>query len=296
MANESWGILAGRPQIPKEDLLARIEKCRGVVSQSKYNYLKSLINLETSALGNDISEEEKNSLQVVATYRKIVTYNISRRLKRLFELDDRLDVTLDGDSLKAALKEVYPEIFSEFHPGFGTLVDFNFSKKSVDFDLTMIEPKDSENGPLFGRIKIYRASLFEGARGAYILELERKKENLKVTEIPRDIGPYVDKSEVPFGNTESKYGYCNSDRAEMLAGRDERITALEAAITLEEGKTELSEQEKRFIDMSTKYHKLLLTELGLSDTEFESGSTSPLKQVSVLKKSRILINDTTYRI
>lgn len=70
---------------PKQVLLDKLKLYRGILTGEKLEYLESLIELETSAVRNELSLEEQQALLDLGLYRDIVRYNIGHRTKKILE-------------------------------------------------------------------------------------------------------------------------------------------------------------------------------------------------------------------
>lgn len=80
---------------------------KNILSNETYDYLTSLLNLEVSALANNINEEERNMLFELSIYRKLVFYNIYNRINDLLEDNKEfgnLIICDEFDRLKAQAK------------------------------------------------------------------------------------------------------------------------------------------------------------------------------------------------
>ena len=78
------------PEIKKE-LEQLLLRYKTILSKSLYEYLKSLLNCEFSAIASIISDEEKETLCDLFIYRAISMYNIYNRTLNLLNSNFNLD-------------------------------------------------------------------------------------------------------------------------------------------------------------------------------------------------------------
>ena len=70
---------------PKQVLLDKLKLYRGILTGEKLEYLESLIELETSAVRNELSLEEQQALLDLGLYQDVVKYNIGHRTMKILE-------------------------------------------------------------------------------------------------------------------------------------------------------------------------------------------------------------------
>lgn len=68
----------------KEELLELLKQYKGILNQTTFDYLNSLLGLEFSVIKDCISDSDRKVLAKLDVYRKIAIYNIYNRAKSLF--------------------------------------------------------------------------------------------------------------------------------------------------------------------------------------------------------------------
>ena len=93
----------------KEELLSKLKDYKGIIANSLYDYLNSLLGLEISDFSNEISDKQRALLTRVdfELYRYISIYNILCRIQKLF-VEDKNKLQIDSDSFSKKLKIFIP--------------------------------------------------------------------------------------------------------------------------------------------------------------------------------------------
>lgn len=228
----------------KEELIALLKSYQGILNDSTINYLNSLINLESSVIKNNISDSDRIALSRLEVYRKITIYNIYYKALNLFEKSG-IKLEIFGNENEYDGLEVYAPIGEKNIK----LFDFFYGECSL------VEPYD------YSTLQIGDISLFQTIESKEQREAELERVTGILNSLKGKENPWYSKSE--------KCGSANSQR---YFETYKKIMEYEKRFKLLNGKNELTDEEKREIEITKQFHELLLEDYGLTDNSFEDAN------------------------
>lgn len=244
----------------KEQLLEQLKTYRGILTSPTISYLNSLLELEFSVV-RDYNAEDRQALSELEIYRKIAQYNIYNRALKIFENDKDIKT---------------------------------FSMKNLSTNLEAFIPTDDGNADLFEFLTppfISESKIPQGYKTAhigniYLSQILESKE-LREEELNRVINE-LDKlynAKNPYFTRGNKIG---GSSAVWEHKRQMKIQEYEGLFTKLDSRRELSDEEKKKIEISNRIHELLLEDYGLNDECFEelTMSSMPIQARHYMDKSK----------
>ena len=238
-----FGIIGTNPEnklATKEELIDLLKKHRGILTNSILDYLNSLVELEFSVVRKNISTEEREILSELEIYKKIATYNIYHRALQLLEQQKQpLDIDNNGRlEISVQLENRRVELFS-----------FDYQNR-----ISLRENIPDEYKTMkIGTISLYRSLQNEDIREKEINRVLRKLESLYASH-----NPYPHRHSV-VGGLDFYWERQHKERIEEL---EKKLTELES-------KKELTEVDKKEIELTNDIHQLLLADYELTNEDFE---------------------------
>lgn len=226
----------------KEELVKLLKSYEGILSFQMVDYLKSLIDLEFSVVRGYISDKDRTALSELEIYRKIAMYNIYNRVLNLFNRCN-VDLVTDDDlvlTIYTSIKEQNIKLF-----------EFDYNPYAYNFDLVF---------NLFGDYKcmsIGNISLFRTLDNAEQRKLELKNVMSILENLYNKKNPYSSSSDY------DKYNYLrwNSEHYKKIHEYEEKFRQLDS-------KKELTDEEKREVEITEYFNELLLEDYGLTSNSF----------------------------
>lgn len=255
----------------KEELLKLLNNYSGILNKGIINYLKSLINLEFSVIKDYISDTERISLSELEIYKKIAIYNIYNKAISLFSEDDKIVVSGNNDGLERLT------IYKTLSEKRIKLFDFNYSEGNNSFKERI--PKG------YRTTRIGNVTLFKSIDNADKREAELTRVMNILDKLYEEENPYSYNSNV-YGGPAANWSY---NHCQKIKEYEELFKELDE-------KKELSEDEKKEIEITSKYNELLLNDFGLTNNDFntqnEFGNRSELnkKYIKTLPNLTIVNN------
>ncbi|MBQ3474961.1 MAG: hypothetical protein IJH20_02190 [Bacilli bacterium] len=213
----------------REDLIDLLNKYNGILTDPTISYLKSLIDLDFSVINNYIYESGRSALSELEIYKKATIYNIYNRALNLFKQNDS-ELTISGNDEGIEGLKVYSKI------GDRNLILF-------DYDY-----KDS----------IGNLSLFKTIESKEQRDEELRRVMCELDKLYDEKNPY---HSIPntYGGPASQWVF---EHAKKIQEYEERFNQLVS-------KKELTDEDKKEIEITKKYHELLLEDYGLTNKDFE---------------------------
>lgn len=243
----------------KDELTKLLEQYRGILTEPIMDYLNSLIELEFSVIREYIEENDKMKLSELEIYKRIAIYNIYNRALNLFKKSEpSLDITGNESG--------YEELCASIKLGNKNIRLFSFdysNRLSIDTKI----PKG------YKTMKIGTISLYQTLESQELREAELNRVMQKLERLYDAHNPYFSRPGV-FGGPASQWAFAHN----------EKITYYEKKFTELDSKKELSDDDKKEIEMTNKIHSLLLEDYGLSNESFEEEEN---KQVFNRKESNL---------
>lgn len=235
----------------KSELKKLLNNYEGKISKQLIEYLNSLIELEFSVVKENIKEDDRYFLSELAIYRYAAIYNIYNRSLALIK-NTTLPFKIEAKNfhnnslqIKTALKDNF-DIF---------LFDYNYDNNLFNKD----KIKEGYNNMNIGEIKIYEA-----------LESKELREKEMYRILEELINAYDDKGPAP-----SPFGEYGGPRSQWFFENLDKIKYLEKEFKKLDNKTELTENEKKEIEIKSAISKILLNDMGLTENDFEDVEYDP---------------------
>lgn len=232
----------------KEELLELLKEYKGILVEPMISYLNSLIDLEFSVIKEYISDSDRKVLSELEVYRQIAIYNIYNRTQNLFN-QQKGEFSIVGNknrgerlSISARLNDRSVRLF-----------DFDYREiHSNGWDL----PKVPSG---FKTLNIGDISLFQTLESKELreAELDRVLSTLEVLYDKKN--PYPSRVGV-VGGPGVTWGF---EHAKKIQEYEEKFKQLDS-------KKELSDEDKREIEITRQIHDLLLEDFGLTSESFGS--------------------------
>ena len=253
----------------KEELLELLKEYKGILNKEMYEYLMSLVNLEFSVVRDYISDMNRKSLAELDIYKQVATYNICKRIKKLFS--DQKDMYNVNSYNSNGLMDVHLEVSAKLEKG--SIDVFRFFRHE-DFS-KLLEGYTSLN---IGTISLYQSLESKEARKAELEELKQKIVGLK-----RAKNPYQNQGKVSDWITghgssfsvselrqlELRYKRIGGPGANWIFEHDRDIAECERKIKELSERIELTDEQKRIIELTAISHELILEEFGLKMEDFQ---------------------------
>ena len=238
-----FGIIGANPEnklATKEELIDLLKKHKEILTNSILDYLNSLVELEFSVVRENISTEEREILSELELYKKIATYNIYHRALQLLEQQKQpLDIDNNGRlEISVQVENRKVELFS-----------FDYQERiSLRKDI----PEEYKSMKI-GNVCLYRTLQNQDIREKEINRVLRKLESLYASH-----NPYPHRHSV-VGGLDFYWERQHKERIEEL---EKKLTELES-------KKELTEVDKKEIELTNDIHQLLLADYELTNEDFE---------------------------
>lgn len=262
--NDNWNKVK-----TKEELLQLLKGYRGILTEPMINYLNSLIELEFSVIREYISDSDRKALAELEVYKKIAIYNIYNRVQNLFNQQN-------GEFIISGNNDGWE----------GLSVSTELSDRSVklfDFDYKEIHSSGWNTPKVpsgFKTLNIGDISLFQTFESKELREAELDRVMRTLEKLYDERNPYPSRPGV-VGGPGSTWAF---DHAIKIQEYEERFKQLDS-------KKQLSDEDKREIEITRQIHDLLLEDFGLTSESFVDESNQPFanfgKEKAELKKTLV---------
>lgn len=234
----------------KEQLINILNQYRGILNNSMIEYLESLINLEFSVVRDNISDDDRYALSELEVYKRIAMYNIYKRALIIFKKNED-EIKIFGN--KEGVNGLYlcSSIVND-----NKLFEFDYEEGLMFFNDDL--PSDCKI------MTIGNISLFQSVGSKEFREIELEKVNKELIRLNNEKNP-SHLSEMP-------------DTGRLRSGGDfpfwanehrQKIEACKRRYELLRAKKELTDKDRKEIEITQKYYKLFLEDYGLTDDDFE---------------------------
>lgn len=227
----------------KKQLIESLKKYKGILNNSMIDYLNSLINLEFSVIKEYINEDNRFALSELELYRKIAIYNIYNRALNIFN-DNKSEFIIRGNN-----------------NGIERLsVDLKLGENDCEiFNYNYCDYIDKEIIPDFYKSTyIGCISLFETIEDAKKRENELNRVMTKLEKLYSQKNPY------PY-----EPGYFGGPRPRWEFEHSRKVCVYEDMFNKLDSKKELTDGDKKEIEITKKYNELLLNDYGLTNDSFK---------------------------
>lgn len=280
----------------KEELLDYLNKYRGIFAKPILDYLNSLIELEFSVMKGYISDSDRKQLAELGIYKEIAIYNIYNRVINLFNQQDGefiISVRKEGlEELRNLIKLL--SVSTKLSDRNIELFTFGYEEKSAGYQIKnrtfngyRARTSNDCNTTDIGHILLFQSFESKEMKDA---ELDRVTKRLKRLRDERN--PYPpSRPGIVGGGPEITWAF---EHANKIRECEEYLEQLNS-------KKEISDEDKREIEITEKIHDLLLEDLGLSSEGFEEEKSQPfghflmgktkLRKTFVKKMPNLIIED-----
>lgn len=227
----------------KEELITLLKCYDGILTDSMINYLNSLIELEFSVIRNYIGNKDRIALSELEVYKKISIYNIYHKALNIFKQN------------KIELK------ISDNDNGIEGLIVYATSEEK-NIKLFVLDYKEGSNFQTipdgYRTMQIGNISLFQIIESAE----QREAELMRVMGILDKL--YDEKN--PYHSIPQTYG---GPASQWDFEHNRKIKEYEEIFRQLDNKKELTDEEKRKIEITKQFHELLLEDYGLTNKSFK---------------------------
>lgn len=262
----------------KQELLELLNGYRGILTNPTLNYLNSLIELEFSVMREYISDSDRRALAELEVYKKIAIYNIYNRTQNLFNQQN-------GEFI------IYGN--NDGHEGLS--ISTNLIEKNIklfDFDYKEVYSKGFNTNRIpdgYKTMNIGDISLYQTLESKEMREAELDRVMNILDRLWSEKNPYSSRPGVA-GGPGPHWSYKHEQK---VAEYEKRFTELDS-------KKELSDDDKREIEITNQVRNMLLEDFGLTNESFEeennksminSSQKSKLQKTLVKKMPNLTITD-----
>lgn len=241
--NYNWNKINTR-----EELIEFLKGYKGILADSMINYLNSLIDLEFSVIRDYISDNDRVALSELEVYKRIAMYNIYNRALNIFKQNEsELEISgnndgIEGLKVSASLGEKRS----------CKLFDFDYHE-GRPMSLSSKIPSD------YKTMKIGNISLFQTIDSKEQREAELMRVMSILDRLYDEKNPYHSRPHT-YGGPAPQWAY---EHAQKIKAYEEKFNQLDA-------KEELTDEDKKEIEITKKFHELLLEDYGLTNKDFEN--------------------------
>lgn len=241
--NENWNKISTR-----EELIELLKGYKGILADSMINYLNSLIDLEFSVIRDYISDNDRVALSELEVYKRIAMYNIYNRSLNIFKQNEsELEISGNNDGIEGL------EVYASLGKRSCKLFDFDYQEDPMSLSSKI--PSD------YKTMKIGNISLFQTIENAKQREAELMRVMSILDRLYDEKNPYHSRSHT-YGGPALQWAF---EQAQKIKRYEERFNQLDA-------KKELTDEDKKEIEITKKFHELLLEDYGLANKDFEDES------------------------
>lgn len=228
------------------------------------NYLNSLIELEFLVIRDYISDNDRIALSELDVYKRITMYNIYHKALNIFK-ENGTELKISGNNDRFEGLTVYALL------GERSAKLFNFDYQNVRiFQLPI--PSD------YKTMHIGNISLFQTIENAEQREAELMEVVATLDRLYGERNPYCSRPGT-YGGPASQWAFAH----------DREISEYEEKFKQLDSKKELTDEEKREIEITKQFHKLLLKDYGLTNKSFEETNNSSIiygRQKTLVRKQQ----------
>lgn len=241
----------------KEKLLELLKQYKGILNQTTFDYLNSLLGLEFSVTKDCISDLDRKVLAELDVYRKIAIYNIYNRTKNLFNSQNAEYITLGN---RKGFQGLY--VSTRLGDRIVNLFDFTYGKKS------------------FETLDNCYVTLFQTIENKELIEAELDR----ITNILEKL--YDERN--PFHYHRGRIG---GPGTTWNYDHERKIYVYEKMLNVLVSKKKLSDDDKKEIEITHKIHDLLLKDFDLTSESFidEDNCIADIFGTKVTKLNKTLV-------
>lgn len=234
----------------REELLELLKSYRGILSNPMQDYLNSLIELEFSVIRDYIKDKDREVLAELEIYKKVAIYNIYNRALNLFKKQDMQFSISGNENVFESL-----DVSTQLNDKNVRLFHFNYSEKRSLNDKIPDEYKT---------MRIGTVNLYQTLENKELREKELNRVMNKLEMLYDAHNPYPS-SRKKIGGPSQQWRYEHSLK----------IAEYERLFTELDSKRELTDEDKREIEITNEIYNLLLEDYGLTNESFEEVRNRP---------------------
>lgn len=261
--NDNWNKINTR-----EELIELLKGYKGILTDSMINYLNSLIDLEFSVIRDYISDKDRFALSELEVYKRIAMYNIYNRALNIFKQNDS-ELTISGNNDGIEGLNVYTSLGERSCD----LFDFDYQDGSMGFETKIPDG--------YKTMRIGNISLFQTIENSEQREAELMRVMSILDRLYDEINPYQSRPNT-YGGPASQWAF---EHAQKIKSYEEKFNQLDA-------KKELTDDDKKEIEITKMFHELLLEDYGLTNKDFEDEKN---QQFSGFGKEKTELHKTLVR-
>ncbi len=230
----------------REELVELLKKYEGILTDYMIRYLNSLIDLEFSVIRDYIGDNDRAALSELEVYKRIAMYNIYNRALRLFK-ENESELTISGNNDGIEGLSVYASLGEKRSC---KLFDFVYHDGPIGFS--------SKIPSGYKTMKIGNISLFQTIESKEQREAELMRVMGELDRLYDEKNPYYS---IPntYGGSAPQWDFKHA----------RKVKAYEEKFNLLDSKRELTDEDKKEIEITKKFHELLLEDYGLTNKNFE---------------------------
>lgn len=244
--NENWNKVN-----TKGELIELLNNYKKVLNKSTIDYLNSLINLDFSVIRNYISDEEREVLSELEVYKRIAIFNIYTRALNIFKQNES-EIKIEGNNCGREGLYIYDRGCKLF--------EFDYIENYVEG---------------YKQMKIGDISLFKTIENKEIREAEMNRVLNNLDKLYDEKNPYGCSSRTHVPSSGSKRNHIPR-RINKIGGQstqwewahDAKIKDYEEKVNMLD-KKELTSDDKKEIEKTNYFNKLLLDDYGLTNSDFK---------------------------
>lgn len=264
----------------KTELIELLQAYRGILNNEMIDYLNSLINLEFSVIRDNISNSDRIALTDLKVYKRIAMYNIYNRALNVFlKFQSELEISgnnngIEGLTVYGLLGEKRTRLF-----------DFDYRESRENLGKIPIDYETKKIGDI---------SIFKTIENVEKREAELDRVMSELEKLYSQTNPHPSKRGV-YGGPASQWSFAHSRKIKYY---EEKFQELDA-------KKSLTDEDLKEIEITKKFHELLLSDYGLTDEDFEEENKNAFKlfnnEESEMHKKRVkklpgikIVNNISY--
>lgn len=233
------------------------------------NYLNSLIELEFSVIREYIKDDDRESLSELEIYKRIAIYNIYNRALNLFKENE---VPLDITGNERGYEKLYASV---------ELGDRNIRLFSFDYSKRLSINVKIPDG--YKTMKIGTISLHQTLESQELREAELNRVMHELERLYDEHNPYMSHPGT-YGGPGPQWEF---EHSKKIANYEKKFSELDS-------KKELSDDDKKEIEITNKIRNFLLEDYGLSNKSFEEeilNKESDLQKILVKRQPNLTIEN-----
>lgn len=251
----------------KEELIELLKGYRGILTEPILNYLNSLIELEFSVIREYISDSDRKALAELEIYKRISIYNIYNRALNLFNEKKIKYSCSSNDNVLESLTIYIP-------------LNDNSNIRVFKFDYKGFHPNGWNTVKIpdeYKTMKIGNISLYQSLENQELRDDELNRVLNELERLYDARNPYPSRRGVS-GGPGSQWAF---KHAQKIKEYEKRFTELDR-------KKELTDIDKKEIEITNRIRNLLLEDYELTNKSFEEEDKPVFRsKESILQKTLV---------